>query len=179
MATAQPQFAFGEQNQFVELVTRGVTGPPKNVFPHMPNRTQWNEDWPYLHTITEAVRYIVDEESRIENPVSALMCQHRLMEMGFGDHDAHHTISAILGASKNGFVKVARRHIPEGGGKSWAMYAACHESAFHINQKDIRLAAWLATAGNAERLESIQENIRRGGFGVFISHPDAQHVLAK
>lgn len=178
MGISQPSFAFdGDQTNFVELVTRGITGPPKGVFPHMPNRTQWNRDWPHLHTIECAIRHIVDDAAMMDEPVSPPMVRQILIDMGFGEHDVRRTVQAVLGASKNGFVKVIRRDIPEDGGKSWSMYTSCHEAAFRINEKDIKLAAWLQYTNNVQRLDAVNAMIQRYGAKCYLDHPDAQQYV--
>lgn len=165
----QPSFFTDEQTQFFNDVTRGITGPPDGVFPYMPNRTQWNRDWPLLHTIVAAVHHIIGEASEAETPMSAPMVRQKLIDMGFGEHDVHHTISSILGSSKHRFVKVIRRDIPEDGGKSWAMYVDDEWTAHEVNAKDTALVMWLME--HADRLDGVQRNVERYGAGRWTERP--------
>ena len=165
MGISQPSFAFdGDQNNFVEQVTRGITGPPKGVFPYMPNRTQKNPDWPHLHTMKAAIEYIVrDWNEQLVGP-SALCVARELDRMGFEVPDVHRTIASVLGNRRHGFVKLKTRYYPdlmmfdkaefinEGRKKSWAMYALNQSWADAIDDKHTRLAKWLENDSEAARL---------------------------
>ena len=165
MAISQPSFAFdGDQNNFVEQVTRGITGPPKGVFPHMPNRTQWNEEYPHLHTIKAATEFIVRDWYESGVGPSALCVGRALGRMGFDVPDVHHTIASVLGNSRHGFVKLKSRYYPDlmmfdkaefingPRKKSWATYALNQSWADAINDKHARLAKWLENDDMSARL---------------------------
>lgn len=165
MGISQPSFAFdGDQNNFVEQVTRGITGPPKGVFPYMPNRTQWNADFPHLHTIKSAIEFIVRDWNESLVGPSALCVARELDLMGFDVPDVHRTIASVLGNRRHGFVKLKTRYYPdlmefdtaefinEGRKKSWATYALNQSWADAIDDKHTRLAKWLENDSESARL---------------------------
>ena len=123
-------------------------------FPNMKNRTQWNPLWPKLHTIGEAVEYIVIAHTDKQIAVSAVKVNDELIAMGFAPQKVKRTVAAMMAGHPNMF-KINRREYPYEGGKSWAMYVFGKEALNEMNARDAVLAKWLNDPANIDRVHDV------------------------
>lgn len=136
-------------------------------FPKMKGRTQWNPDFPELHTIWCAVEHVVQTASAQDgiHALSAPEVNEILMQMGFAPQKVKRTIAAILSGSQN-IVKINRRNY-SGEGHSWAMYVWGQDNADEVNRRDAILAKWLHDEANAERVHHVMMTSAKLGLDRF------------
>ena len=137
-------------------------------FPYLKQRRFWNADWPWLHTTTRVIEWIVADESQKKgiNATCAPWVAKRMDEMGFPVPDVRRTIAAIM-TSHPHIVEIDRRHYPDDGGKSWKMYVWTEAAAEDLRKRDGVLAPWADEPMNIQRINDILMTIEKLGLSRF------------
>ena len=143
---------------------------PQPLFPYKPYRRVWNEAWPELHTISEAVKVIVQRAADQNVPISPFEINEKLMEMGFEEQNVRQTIQPMM-TTIPGIKRCKRRYHPaakpgQKRPKSWATYSYGW-AANVIDQKDAEMSIALDKPGVMARVIAVAQNRRRYGDDFF------------
>ena len=155
---------------YIQKVFGAPVESPQPLFPYKPYRRVWNEAWPELHTISEAVKVIVQRAADQYVPISPYEINEKLMEMGFEEQNIRQTIQPMM-TTISGIKRCKRRFHPatkpgEKRPKSWATYSYGW-AANVIDQKDAEMARALAKTGVMDRVIAVGRNMRWYGDDFF------------
>jgi hypothetical protein len=160
---------------YIQKVFGAPTESPQPLFPYKPYRRVWNEAWPELHTISEAVKVIVQRAADQNVPISPFEINEKLMEMGFEEQNIRQTIQPMM-TTIPGIKRCKRRYHPpakpgEKRPKTWATYSYGW-AADVIDQKDAEMAIALAKTGVMARVFAVARNM--GWYGDDFFTKDSQ-----